>query len=153
MDTLPDFEIYKPGRFGETLAWIGDMTGDGWPEFAVSNPEGRGEIYIYTMGEVSGDGPRPSALHGGELRIVPNPSSGMTLIGFDADEGAAAEVRIFDLTGHLVRGLCSQQRGVGTSWFRWDGRSASGSALPTGTYIATARIRNRVITRRIVLRK
>jgi hypothetical protein len=127
------------------------MTGDGWPEFAVSNPEGAGEIYIYTMGEVSGDGPKPGSLTPGELRIVPNPSSGMTMIGFDLSESKRPEVRIYDLAGHLVRRLDLAEQETGCHWFRWDGRSASGRLAPVGTYVV--RVRDQAFTKRIVLRR
>jgi hypothetical protein len=151
MDTIPDIEVYGPEGYGETVTWIGDMTGDGWAEFAVSNPEGRGEIYIYTMGEVSGNGPNPSALNAGELRIMPNPSRGMAMIRFDLDSADFPEVKIYDLAGHLVRRLNATQQQAGCHWFPWDGRSASGRLLPDGTYVVRVHHHNEAIAKRIVL--
>jgi hypothetical protein len=151
MDTFPDIEIWGPSGFGETVSWIGDMTGDGWPEFAVSNPSGPGEIYIYTMGEVSGDGPNPSRINAGELRIVPNPSNGMTMIGFDFNDTHTPIVGIYDLAGHLVRRLDSPQRSAGKQWFSWDGRASSGSGVATGIYVVKVENRDSAITKRIVI--
>jgi hypothetical protein len=150
-DTLPDFQMTAPADFGDTVVFLGDMTGDGWAEFAVSNPSGAGEIYIYTMGEVSGDGPEPSALHAGKLRIVPNPSLGMTMIGFDVGRGTEAEVRIFDLAGHLVRRLDSAPHEAETRWLPWDGKANSGLMVPAGTYVVRVLNRDNVITKRIVV--
>jgi len=151
MDTVPDIEIYGQNEFGEMLTWIGDMTGDGWPEFAVSNPSGAGEIYIYTMGEVSGDGPRPSALNTEELHIVPNPSCGMIMIGFDLGGMPKPQVGIYDLAGSLVRRLDPMPLEAGTKWIPWNGRAGSGSAVPAGTYVVKVRNGKSRYTKRIVI--
>lgn len=151
MDTVPDFEMTGLADFGDTVAFLGDMTGDGWAEFAVSNPSGAGEIYIYTMGEVSGDGTRPGALNAGELHIVPNPSNGMTMIGFHLDGAHAPDIGIYDLAGHLVRRLEPAQQEAGRQWVLWEGRNSLGGAVPLGTYLVRARNGNDLYTKRIVI--
>jgi hypothetical protein len=150
-DTIPDFQMTAPADFGDTVAFLGDMTGDGWPEFAVSNPSGAGEIYIYTMGDVSGDGPNPYAQKATGLRIAPNPSSGMMMIGLNWDATNKPEVRIYDLAGHLVRRLPPGRQEAGQRWVLWDGMSGSGSAVPVGTYVVRALNGNGLYTKRIVI--
>jgi len=136
MDTFPDIEIYHPGRFGETSAWIGDMTGDGWPEFAVSDPSaagGRGEIYIYTMGEVGTEEP-PVLKADLVLRVIPNPTRGPAWINLPGSTGSEARVGIYDLEGRLVRMLVADENQTNSDLL-WDGRDPQGLAVPPGVYM------------------
>ncbi len=153
MDTMPDIEIYGPRGFGETVIWIGDMTGDGWPEFAVSNPSGAGEIYIYTMGEVSGEGPSSGLPNAELLRIVPNPSRGPTMIGFDGDGMSGATVGVYDLGGRLVHMLGSASQRNEASWMLWDGTNSSGQAVPAGTYVIRVQTQDRIMSGNVVVNR
>ena len=151
MDTFPDIEIYQPGRFGETSAWIGDMTGDGWPEFAVSDPAGRGEIYIYTMGDV-GAKDRPIAARELVLRVIPNPTRGPAWIRFSGTASYRDAVGIYDLKGRLVRmlGADGSQTSLGVLW---DGRDPQGLAVPPGVYMTRPQgEQSRVATPIVVIR-
>ncbi|XP_068855146.1 integrin alpha-D-like, partial [Aphelocoma coerulescens] len=62
--TLRGHPGHPLGRFGASLAHLGDLDGDGWPEVAVGAPledEGRGAVYLFrgTRGGISArDGQR-----------------------------------------------------------------------------------------------
>jgi len=153
MDTFPDIEVYRPGKFGETLAWLGDMNGDGWPEFAVGNPSGAGEIYIYTMGEVSGEGPAPDDFIVGEIRIIPNPTRGSVFIEIPNVKGNGISANLYDLNGRCIRTLGSQIQQSELNYLFWDGADAFNRPAPPGTYILVTRNDHHRATGRIVVNR
>lgn len=132
MDTIPDIVITAEGAFGEALAWMGDLTGDGYAEFAVANPTARsgyGEITLYTMGDVwASETPNPLPVTA--LRLAPNPArtSLSIILPFDPDRDARLEV--YDAVGHRVR----QFKRL-TALSLWDLRSDAGGTVPSGVYI------------------
>ncbi|HMB71290.1 MAG TPA: hypothetical protein VKU85_18410 [bacterium] len=66
----------------------------------------------------------------------PNPFRASTHIAFAAPaEGRPSEVRLYDVSGALVRRLPSELRGD-EAVAVWDGRGESGRALPAGVYWA-----------------
>ena len=151
MDTIPDIEISGPDCFGKALAWIGDMNGDGWPEFAVSEPSGPGTIYIYTLAEVSG-GVAPVAQPAEvQLRIVPNPSRGPTAILLAGGSGRASPVRVYDLAGHVVRTLSADGASMNWSSLLWDGTDSEGRAVSNGTYIVRVMGSARSLVERVTI--
>jgi len=140
MDSIPDIQFSGPPGLGDAVTWIGDMTGDGWPEFAVSNPQvegGRGEIYIYTMGEVGAED-RPIPKQDLVLRITPNPTRGPAWIRLPGTTASETTVGIYDLEGRLVRMLVADE-GESSSALWWDGRDVQGMAVPPGVYMTRLR--------------
>ncbi len=146
LDTVLDFQIGGSGSFGYGVAYLGDMTGDGWPEFAVSNPEGwwepyvteldgPGIIYIYTYGpEAAGqDPPHNAALS--RLSLAPNPTRGPVTISHWRARPGETSVGVYDLTGQLVRTLFSRAGDMGHHDLWWDGTDAYGRHLPPGVYV------------------
>ena len=136
MDSIPDIQFSGPPGLGDAVTWIGDMTGDGWPEFAVSNPQadgGRGEIYIYTMGEV-GTEDRPIPKQDLALRVIPNPTRGPAWVSVPGSAGSHATVGIYDLEGRSIRPLMADEnQAVSGVW--WDGRDLHGCLVPSGAYV------------------
>ncbi len=144
MDTFPDIEIYRAGRFGETLAWIGDMTGDGWPEFAVSDPEGRGEIHIYTMGPVSA---LPAEAAGAlTLRIAPNPAGEHALVSFVLSSPQRVRLGAYDAAGRMRTMVSDGVFGAGSHSVRW----ATGD-LSSGVYVVRLETPTGAVSRRVVV--
>ena len=82
----------------------------------------------------------------GELRVVPNPMR--TVASFSICIGPTAEdaldptegmvLRIFDLTGRVVRSLRLQRESDERIAAAWDGRDEVGRRVPVGTYFARA---------------
>jgi flagellar hook assembly protein FlgD len=73
------------------------------------------------------------------LPNVPNPFNPSTLITFDlpVDRTGPTEVslRIFDLTGRLVRVLMEETVDADRHTVRWDGRNDRGNGVPSGVYV------------------
>jgi len=64
----------------------------------------------------------------------PNPFNPVTTIAFGLPETADATVRIFDVTGRLVRTLHDGVREAGMHRVVWDGTSESGDDVASGVY-------------------
>jgi flagellar hook assembly protein FlgD len=70
---------------------------------------------------------------------APNPfvvsASGVTTIGFTLAQPENVTMRVFDLLGHEVRTIISDEgRAAGQNTVAWDGRDASGNIVPSGLY-------------------
>ncbi|MGH7493397.1 MAG: FlgD immunoglobulin-like domain containing protein, partial [bacterium] len=66
----------------------------------------------------------------------PNPFNPSTKIQFALPERAIVSLAIYDLNGHLVRQLVSQQLfESGRSEWSWDGRNEQGFAVSSGIYV------------------
>jgi hypothetical protein len=69
----------------------------------------------------------------------PNPfmasTSAYTTIGFTLDQPENVTMRVYDMLGHEVRTLVSDEgRLAGANSVEWDGRDASGNLVPSGLY-------------------
>lgn len=65
---------------------------------------------------------------------TPNPFPSSTRIGFSIKEAGHVRLRVFDAEGRLVRVLVNEERRPDRYVEMWDGRSAAGASLPSGTY-------------------
>lgn len=79
------------------------------------------------------------------LRLSPNPTRGPTTISLDAPAAPTASVRIFDVAGRLVRTL------DGARTMTWDGRDATGRAVPGAVYLVRASAGPVSVTEKLVL--
>ena len=79
--------------------------------------------------------PLPEA-HFGMAPAAPNPFNPSTRLQFSLEEPGMVQLRIYDAAGHLVRTLVDGEEPAGYHAVRWDGRSDSGSAVPSGVYTA-----------------
>lgn len=68
------------------------------------------------------------------LRTSPNPFIGRARIAFSLVEAARVELRVYDLSGRLVRRLQGARLEAGEQAFDWDGRTDAGDAAPAGIY-------------------
>ncbi|MDM7993538.1 MAG: PQQ-binding-like beta-propeller repeat protein [Candidatus Fermentibacter sp.] len=68
------------------------------------------------------------------LTIHPNPFASCASIAFELASPGVASVRVFDLSGRLVRTLRSGELPAGTQLLSWDGSDDSGRLLPPGIY-------------------
>lgn len=82
----------------------------------------------------------PNGAAGVELsQNAPNPfnvtTNATTSIGFTLAASENVTLRVYDMLGHEVRTLVSDEfRGVGTNTVKWDGRDASGNLVAGGFY-------------------
>jgi flagellar hook assembly protein FlgD len=75
--------------------------------------------------------PRTLALHPN----VPNPFNPTTTIAYDVPaNGTNVTIRVYDVSGRLVRTLVDGQRAAGTHAATWDGRNEAGETVSSGVY-------------------
>ena len=65
---------------------------------------------------------------------VPNPLGDQTDISFALPKASTVTLRVFTLTGQLVRSLAEGQRSAGIHRASWDGRDLLGNKVPSGVY-------------------
>jgi len=91
---------------------------------------------VFTIGGVSEVGdtvlPARMSLSG----AVPNPFNPMTHVTFSLPEAGEVSLRIYDVSGRLVRDLVSGPRSAGLHRERWDGRDQAGLDAASGVYFA-----------------
>jgi len=64
----------------------------------------------------------------------PNPLGDQTDISFALPKASTVTLRVFSLTGQLVRTLTEGQRSAGVHRVSWDGRDLLGAKVPSGVY-------------------
>jgi hypothetical protein len=64
----------------------------------------------------------------------PNPSNPVTTISFSLKERSLVTLRIFSVSGHLVRTLVSEELGPDLHRVVWDGRGERGTRISSGLY-------------------
>ncbi|MCX5800866.1 MAG: T9SS type A sorting domain-containing protein [Candidatus Eisenbacteria bacterium] len=68
------------------------------------------------------------------LQNHPNPFNPVTTITYDVAASGNVTIQIFDVSGRLIVTLVDAQREVGRYTVEWNGKSADGTAVPTGLY-------------------
>jgi hypothetical protein len=64
----------------------------------------------------------------------PNPVMSGTELAFQLEKPSQASLRVYDLTGKLVKTVLDGPFSAGSHSARWDGRDESGNAVPSGVY-------------------
>lgn len=83
----------------------------------------------------------------------PNPFNASTRIRFVTDEKTTVSLRIYDISGRLVRTLVERTMTPGVYHKDWDARDNSGTPVSSGVYLYQLRVGNRTQTRKAVLLK
>lgn len=83
----------------------------------------------------------------------PNPSADRTSIHFNVFHEAAVQVTVTDLDGREVVTLIAQRMVQGRYTTQWDGRSAAGTAVAPGLYLAHLRMDGRVVKSHRIVRQ
>jgi hypothetical protein len=91
--------------------------------------------------------PAVTALHPN----VPNPFNPTTRIGYDLATAGRAQLRIYDVTGRLVRTLVDEVRAPGRYTATWTGLDAAGAKVASGVYFARLDATGFATTRKMVL--
>jgi hypothetical protein len=65
----------------------------------------------------------------------PNPFNPSTMIGFALPKESNVIVKVYDLTGKLVRSLVNENMAAGKYNVTWDGHNQAGQQVTTGVYI------------------
>ena len=117
----------------------------------VDHPEFAAMIYDSNNVVVGVAGNRPARLL--QLRQnAPNPFAGRTTIGFDLARGEHVTLRVFDVTGRVVRTLANgAEMQPGSHRVEWDGRDDRGAKLGAGLYFCRLETGVAHDTKRMVL--
>jgi hypothetical protein len=115
----------------------------------VDHPEFVSDIYDSTnVTAVGGTGvPRHAMLQA----VMPNPFQARTVLAYDLARSGAVELRIYDVSGRLVRSLVSGAvQEAGRHSVEWDGRNAAGAATGAGLYFGRIDVGGESDVRRVV---
>jgi len=82
---------------------------------------------------------------------VPNPFNPATDIKFSLPRQADVSLRLYDVSGRLVRSLLGETMTAGAHEVRWNGRDDSGRSVASGTYFARLVVAGEASTRSLVL--
>jgi hypothetical protein len=89
-------------------------------------------------------------LSGGLGQNYPNPFHLTTSFPYDVAANGRVTIRIFDVSGRLVRTLIDRFEPAGSRTVGWDGRSDDGNLVPSGVYFCKIKIPGCVQARRMV---
>ena len=81
----------------------------------------------------------------------PNPSRSDIAIAFTLPRAGAATLRVYDVSGRLVRTLVEGTLSGGSHLVHWDRQLSSGKLAPSGSYFYELRVDGKKQARRIVL--
>jgi hypothetical protein len=82
---------------------------------------------------------------------IPNPTSGSCLIRYALPELSAVSLKVYDISGRLVRELDRGERPAGVHVIEWDGRNGAGLSVPGGVYLYRSDTGSYTRTRSVVL--
>jgi len=83
----------------------------------------------------------------------PNPFNPATELSYRLGSESRIALRIYDVTGRLVRTLVDEHQGPGSYNVMWNGRDSDGQTAPAGVYFSLLETDNVRQTRRMVLLK
>ncbi len=119
-----------------------------WNDLIVDDP-----LYylIEYPGILSGAGVVPAKLGLGQN--YPNPFNPQTSISFFLPNTGKAELRIFDLAGHMVQTLVNEVQDAGFHEVSWMGHDDSGQGVASGTYFYRLTVGGETYSRKMLLLK
>ncbi len=85
------------------------------------------------------------------LDIAPNPTSRMATIVYSLPSETRASLRVFDISGRMVRKLYDGKQTAGKHSIIWDGQDNNGRVLPNGVYFLDLDIGSHKETRKVLL--
>lgn len=129
---------------------------DGWVRMDSYFQAGRicaavSEGGIYVLGQAPGvtspSLPAQLVLSGNH----PNPFSAQTVISFATPAQGLVTMRVFDLSGRLVRTLANEEMAAANHSIIWDGTDANGRPLGAGVYFCRLEAQGQVLTQKIMM--
>ncbi len=104
----------------------------------VDNIGDAGRIYRFRRDNVAIDW--PDNYLSNEITLAqnyPNPFNPLTNIEFRMGDFGWVDLKIYDISGSLVKTLLSENRGPGSYTVNWDGRNEAGTLVTSGIYFYT----------------
>ena len=85
--------------------------------------------------------------------MAPNPFNPSITISFNVGQQGSVELSIYDLSGHCLKTLTSQEFEVGQYSRQWNGRNDSGAMMPAGVYLVRIKSSSGTSAKKITLVK
>lgn len=83
----------------------------------------------------------------------PNPFNPVTTIRFRLTAPGDVTLRLYSISGRLVRTLVDRPLGAGAHEYLWDGRDADGGVLPSGVYFYALEAGGSRVVKRMIMTK
>jgi hypothetical protein len=116
--------IAPDGSGGAIVAWCDYRLDNGWDIYAQSTS--------FSATTAVDDDPAPG--DAGRFSY-PNPCHATARIGFALAQPGDVSLRIYDVSGALVRSIAAGSRDAGLGEIMWDGRNDLGQDVPDGVYL------------------
>ncbi|MFO7638538.1 MAG: FlgD immunoglobulin-like domain containing protein [bacterium] len=103
-----------------------------WTTWPVCSPESTMITFNVTQVGVK---EMPGISSGLSVTVTPNPARGLARFAVEMPGATAGELRLYSLSGRLVRSMTLHADGRSRSEFNWDGADTRGHRLASGTYL------------------
>ena len=148
MDSVVDLEIRErdlpelAAGFGQTVAGLGDIDGNGSNDFAVGSTSDfqpdQGYLWVFygLMPSTGVNDERQNVPRNFTLeQNYPNPFNVRTIISYSLTKRTSVRLEIFNIAGQLVKLLVDQEQSANTYRVQWDGTDFLGKPVPSGMYL------------------
>ncbi|MBI4363791.1 MAG: T9SS type A sorting domain-containing protein, partial [Candidatus Latescibacteria bacterium] len=144
---------------GGEITYLGVPTGSGYRMAIDRDRDGWRDRVELAMGTSPWDPTSSSAVETAPAPAIvarlmqnrPNPFNPSTVIPYDAGPGGRVTLRVYDVTGRLVRTLVDATQGAGVYRTQWDGRDERGASVASGRYFYRLAVGKTVRTKSMVL--
>ena len=128
----------------------------GYPLYFMKQNQARtvAEQVMSDFGEVGiAESPKESVAFTGLLlhQNIPNPFKGQTVIGYQLGTAGHTRLRIFNVTGQLVRTLVDSHQGAGSHSIVWSGTDDQGRNVSSGVYFCRLEIAEKSDIRKLTV--
>lgn len=106
---------------------------------------------LFSIKSITGVRDVPEIARFGLMQNHPNPFNPLTNIEFSLSEDARVTLRIYDVTGKVVKTLVAATLPVGKHGVAWGGEDESGKAAASGVYVCKLEANGKADMRKIVL--
>jgi hypothetical protein len=120
-----------------------------FPRFNGGEGEPQGQSFVFQLPSPEQPPKASTAL----LTIVPNPFNPITTIQYSLAVQAQVEIRVYDVSGRLVKRLANDTQPGGVHAVTWKGTDNRGSSVASGIYFVRMDVAGQVFTKKMVLLK
>ncbi len=129
-----------------------DMDGDGRPEIIGTRSRYDNLFFVLKNTAALTSAPLPGTPASVALaQSIPNPARDGVAISFTIPQRGQVSIRLYDVSGRMVRTLYDGPAEAGSHTVRWDRRSASGQRVAPGLYFYDLNVEGARLTRRLVV--